>query len=392
MAEKITAELVESLEAPATGSKITYDTTIKGFGVRVTSRSKTFILNYRTHAGRERRYTIGTFKDTWTVLGARKVAKELKQRIASGEDPQGDKGAAKAAPTVRDLADVYIEDHLPKKRESSRRNDKAVLDKIIIPKLGARKVTDIGHADIEALHRSLRETPYQANRVAALASKMFRMAIKKGWITTNPVAGLDRFPEERRERFLSQAEIGRLTAALAGYHNQSVANAIRLLLLTGSRKAEVLTATWDQFDLDAGVWVKPSAHTKQKKRHRVPLSAPAKELLVEIAKTSDGDYVFPGRRAGEPLKEIKTSWAAICKTAELEGVRVHDLRHSYASILASAGLSLPIIGQLLGHTQVSTTARYSHLYDQPLREATERVAAAVENAAKPAAEVIKLQK
>ena len=131
---------------------------------------------------------------------------------------------------------------------------------------------------------------------------------------------------------------------------------------------------WAHLDLEAGVWVKPSAHTKQKKSHRVPLSAPARQLLAALPQTSE--YVFPGRIEGHRV-EIKNDWASICKAAKLEGVRVHDLRHSYASFLASAGLSLPIIGALLGHTQTQTTARYAHLFDDPLRAATERVGAIV---------------
>src|SRR5262249_51417698 len=153
-------------------------------------------------------------------------------------------------------------------------------------------------------------------------------------------------------------------------------------------RSEVLGVTWDQFDLEeTGVWVKPSAHTKQKREHRVPLSAPARLLLAEMKtaaqqraaekKREPSRYVFPARVGDGPMVEIKNAWAAVCKAAELLDVRLHDLRHTYASVLASAGLSLPVIGALLGHTQPGTTARYSHLYDDPLRAATERVGAIV---------------
>jgi integrase len=154
---------------------------------------------------------------------------------------------------------------------------------------------------------------------------------------------------------------------------------VRLLLLTGARRGEVLSATWDQFDLTAGIWTKPSSHTKQKKEHRVPLSAPARQLLAEIKAKNwkPSPYVFPGRAGDGPMNEIKKSWAALCKATDLRGVRLHDLRHTYASVLASAGLSLPVIGALLGHTQPGTTARYAHLFDDPLRAATERAAAIV---------------
>ena len=156
--------------------------------------------------------------------------------------------------------------------------------------------------------------------------------------------------------------------------NQVSANAIRFLLLTGARRGEVLQAEWGQFDLSSGVWTKPSAHTKQKREHRVPLSEAAIELLEKIRRETNGQFVFPGRKPGAALAELKRSWQTIRRRANLENVRLHDLRHTYASILASSGMSLPIIGALLGHTQTSTTERYSHLQDDPLREATERVA------------------
>jgi integrase len=190
----------------------------------------------------------------------------------------------------------------------------------------------------------------------------------------NPAKGIERNPEHKRERYLSGEELARLTAALAEHRDQQAANIIRVLLLTGARRVEVFNMRWADLELETGVWVKPSAHTKQKKAHRVPLSAPARQLLASIPQTSE--YVFPGRYSGRRI-EIHGSWREMCVAAKLEGVRVHDLRHSYASILASAGLSLPIIGALLGHTQAQTTQRYAHLFDDVLRAATERVGTVV---------------
>jgi integrase len=216
--------------------------------------------------------------------------------------------------------------------------------------------------------------------------------------------------EEKRNRYLAGDELRRLTEALAVYPNQGAANAIRLLLLTGARRGEVLGASWDQFNLEKGVWTKPAAFTKQNKLHRVPLSAPVRQLLAEMREAADrraaetnrepSPFLFPAERRARGARqgpghmvEVKGAWRAICKQAALSGVRVHDLRHSYASILASAGLSLPVIGALLGHTQPGTTARYAHLFDDPLRAATERVGAFVAgNGDKPAAEVIELNR
>ena len=164
-----------------------------------------------------------------------------------------------------------------------------------------------------------------------------------------------------------------------------------MLLLTGARRGEVLSATWEMFDLENGVWTKPSSHTKQKKLHRVPLSPPALQLLQEIKnRGSDSEYVFPSRLGAKRphLTELKNSWKKVCELAGLEGVRIHDLRHSFASILVSGGASLPLIGALLGHTQVQTTQRYAHLMDDPLRRAVTSAGAVIE--ANGEADVVKL--
>lgn len=255
----------------------------------------------------------------------------------------------------------------------------------------------------------MEHVPYEANRQRALLSKMFSLAVRWKWRTDNPCRGVPRYDEARRERYLSPDELGRLSVALAGHSSQVAANVIRLLLLTGARRGEVLRATWDQFDLERAVWTKPSSHTKQRKEHRVPLSPPAVQLLQRMQKyRKGGELVFPGRDADHPIGDIKKSWAAICGRAGLAErvqrrtkrgepvttkkgkpvmiwqatVRIHDLRHTYASILASSGLSLPTIGRLLGHAQAATTERYSHFYDDPLREAANRVGRVMAAAAK----------
>jgi integrase len=265
----------------------------------------------------------------------------------------------------------------------------------VLPALRSRKVASIAYADIDRLHRKLSATaPYQANRLAALLSKMFALAIRWEMRPDNPCKGVERNQEEKRSRYLSPDELRRLIEALAVHPSKPVANAVRLLLLTGARRGEVLGAEWSQFDLTEAIWVKPSSHTKQKREHRVPLSAPARQLLAEMkAEAGDSRYLFPARSGSDVghLTEIKKSWSALCKAAGISGVRIHDLRHSYASFLASAGLSLPIIGALLGHSQPSTTARYAHLFDDPLRQATERVGAIVAGSGKgEGAEVVEI--
>ena len=372
MSTKLTEKIVRDLTPPEKGNRILYDTEVKGFGIRITKAdAKAFVLNYRIN-GRERRATIGAYPD-WSVSTARKEAMRLKRNVDLGEDPVGDREAERRAATIADMCRRYLDEHAIKNRASSQRNSRALIKNNILPKIGKRKVADIRHADVDALHRSLSATPYQANRLIALLSKMFNLAIKWEWIDKNPATGIEKYDEAKRERYLRTDEYVRLAAALEEYPDKRVTNAIRLLLLTGARKSEVFKATWDQFDLKTGIWLKPRTGTKQNKDHRVPLSDEALELLQGMRDGAVSDYLFPGNRAGEPLTEIKKAWKIICENASLDDLRVHDLRHSYASVLASSGLSLPIIGELLGHSQPQTTARYAHLLDEPLREATDFV-------------------
>jgi integrase len=426
MAEKLTDTAVKDLAPPAAGNRITYDTEVKGFGVRITKAgAKAFILNYRA-GGNEKRITIGSYPD-WHVNDARKEAKAMKRRIDVGEDPMADRHADRAAPTMNDLADRFEAEHLSKRRPTTQVDYRAILRLYVRPSLGTTKVVDVRHADVERLHARISKTaPYRANRTVAVLSKMMALAVKWEMRSDNPVIGIERAPEQKRERFLTPAEIARLSEVLTAHPEKTSANVVRLLLLTGARRGETLVATWPQIDLAAGMWTKPAATTKQKKDHRVPLSAPALQLLSEMKIEADQENarrirdklpaitcLFPSTD-GKPLTDIKHFWASICRTAGLSisveqkdakgrpvenakgepimvwhpTVRLHDLRHTHAAILASLGLSLPIIGRLLGHTQAATTQRYAHLMDDPLRAATERAGAVIAGAGHLGAEVI----
>jgi integrase len=428
MATKLSDKSVRDLATPDTGNRITYDTDVAGFGVRVTSAgARAFILNYRV-GGRERRITIGSFPD-WSVSAAREHAKGLKRRIDQGQDPMGERHEERAAPTIDTLADRFEAEHLAKRRAATQKDYRSILKLHIRPKLGRIKVADLRHSDVERMHREVAKTaPYRANRTVAVLSRMLSLSVKWEMRGDNPAKGIEREPEEKRERFLSPAEIAKLGEALAAHPERTSCNAVRLLLLTGARRGEMLSATWAQFDLSKGVWTKPSAATKQAKEHRIPLSAPALAILTTMRADADADcpFVFPGRSVTDtngvttwyPLTEIKRVWLAVCVKAGLaeqveqktaagavvkdgkgqpvivwqSTVRLHDLRHSYASILASSGLSLPIIGALLGHTQAATTQRYAHLLDDPLRAATERVGAMVTGAGTACADVVPMRR
>lgn len=373
MAVRITDALVRGLEPPARSNRIFYDDEVKGFGVRITAAGAvSFVVNYRA-SGRERRMTIGRYPD-WSVAAARIEAKAVKREVSLGFDPMGEREADRAMPTVAELAERYLAEYAVLKSASSQRNERSMLEQRVLPRIGKMKVDAVSYSDIDALHREIsQDRPVRANRVIQCLSKMFNLAIRWEYRTDNPVKGVRKNPEEPRERYLSSDELARLLAALDEYTDNVSANVVRFLLLTGARRGEAMRATWDQFDLDQGVWTKPSSHTKQKRTHRAPLSSAALDLLRSIKATSTGPFVFPGAVEGQPIQDIKKFWAIMREKAELGDLRIHDLRHSYASMLASSGQSLPVIGALLGHTQVQTTARYAHLFDDPLRAATESV-------------------
>jgi integrase len=249
-------------------------------------------------------------------------------------------------------------------------------------------------SDVDRLHRKItkRGASYVANRVVALLSKMFALAMRWQYRADNPAKGIERNQEEKRERYLSPEELARLGAALAKHKDKAAANIFRLLSVTGARSGEVRAAKWADFDLEAGTWTKPASTTKQAKLHRIPLNPPARLLLSELRKAAadDAEYLFPGRRGGYRV-EVKADWAAVCKAARIKDARIHDLRHSFASVLASSGHSLPIIGRLLGHSQAATTQRYAHLQDDPLRKATDTAGAIVTAGNKAGAKIVRFK-
>ena len=253
----ITQRTVKSLERPDKGNRIFYDDELDGFGVRITAAGAVaFVLNYHVH-GRERRYTIGRWPEL-SAEAARNEALLLKNEIRQGKDPLQEKQLARGEPTVKELAQDYLERHaLPHKRPSSVRNDREMLDNIILPQLGKLRVTAVGRRDIESVHRSLKATPYRGNRVLALLSKMFSLAMVWGWRQDNPCKHVPRYLEDKREAWLTAEQLENVERALDNYSDQKAANALRLLILTGAREGEVLRATWSQFNLERGVWTRP---------------------------------------------------------------------------------------------------------------------------------------
>ena len=414
--------LIRNQSPPAEGAITLWDDPPKGKGARGlglrihAGGAKSFFLNYRLN-GVERRYTIGRWPD-WSVEAARDEAKAKRREIDAGHDPAAEKRQRREAATVQELIDRYKRDHLPKKTAGKQRakDEERMLD-LIGERLGKHtKVAEVHFGDVEDMHRSLTEVrgPVRANRILALASKMFSLSLKpmagenlpwRDAVMGNPCRGIARNHEEGRERFYSAIELATIGDALSDYGSEArgsgiasakvAADCIRLIMLTGCRPTEARLATWEQFDAEPGFWVKPSAHTKQRKIHKLPLNPPTIELVGRLreAREKTATWVFPGQRMGEPLKQLWSIWGWIREKAKLgENSRLYDLRHSFASIGAGHNLGLPVIGRLLGHTQARTTQRYAHLADDPLREATKRIGNVISPSAESAAVVVPMPK
>ena len=410
---RLTDDRIRKME-PEQKEYVVWDTEVKGFGVRVRSNGgRFFTIKYSVGKGREapsRKASLGEHSKSNTAAKARKIAEEWKAEARFGKDPYQQMVTAakeekkeREAPTMGKLAIDYFERHaLKNKSEKSCDEDIKNLYRIGLvdldyvrqyygnykPQPGASKkrfmkhlnntkVVDITVRDIEDLHHKMKESPYLANRLVALLRKMFNLSIRWEWQESNPASSINRYHEAARERYLSEEEMARLFDALNNQNETVTVNAVKMMFLTGARKTETLRMAWDELDLNEGAWTKLSAHTKQKKTQRVPLSPPALQMLNDIkAENLDDRWVFPGRVKGLPLKEIKKTFAAAVKEAGIthpHGTRPYDSRHSYASILAGSGLSLHMIGRLMGHTQASTTQRYAHLADDPLRAATAKM-------------------
>lgn len=376
--QKLSKTVIDKLQCPEK-EVIYWDTLLSGFGVRVKPNgTKSYVVQYRTKvSGRSRRKTIGKHGPLMSFSQAKDIAAGLLSDVLRGGDPVADAQTLKSAPEMLDLCQQYLEIHaIPKKRAKSVANDISMLNRLIIPKFGFRKTAEINHNEIQAFHNSLKPTPYQANRTLSLLSKMFELAVKWGIRADNPAKGVEKFHEEKRHRWLSADELSRLCAALDGHRNQKAANAIRLQLLTGARIGEVLTSQWGDFDLERGVWTKPSHHTKQKRTEHLPLSKAVVSLLVSIREAQQGGstFLFPGRSKDKPIVDLRKFWRSVTSTANIKDYRIHDNRHTHASKLVSSGMSLAVVGRLLGHTNPMTTQRYAHLADDPLREAAEIMA------------------
>jgi integrase len=371
---KITKAAVDALRP----GDIAWDAQIKGFGVRCQRRDRVYMVKYRSQ-GRQRWYTIGKHGSPWTAELARREAKRILGLVAEGKDPSNKKQSDRSAPNLSALADRFLEEHVRVKAKGRTYAEyERLLERIIKPDLGRLKVDEVRSSDIERLHQKFRATPYQANRLVALLSKMFNWSGRRG--ERNPCIGVERFAEERRRRYLSSAELARLGVALARAEEEHLTSpyavaAVRLLMFTGARLSEILTLRWDHVDFERGLLNLSDSKTGAK---TIYLNAAARRLLATLPRLDGNPFVIPGERQGRHLVNLEKPWRKLRVAAHLSDLRLHDLRHSFASIGASAGLGLPVLGALLGHAQPATTARYAHLSADPLHEAANLIGDRIE--------------
>ncbi len=376
-----------NVDFATTGDKTTviWDDELRGFGLRLYPNGrKVYVVKCRIR-GQQRFITIGQH-GVITADQARSKAHFVLAEAKNGRDPMRETDAIRRSPTMKDLGQRFLEEYVAIRCKPTTQSEyKRSVEIFINSRLGTRKVTDIERKDIAELHHSLRHIPYQANRTLGVLSKMFNLAEVWGIRPdhSNPCLHVKKYPEKKRERFLSLEEYAVLGKTLQeceeqGLEMPSTINAIRLLMLTGCRLGEIMTLKWEYVHLKERELRLPDSKTGAKIVH---FGQAAADVLNRIEREEDNPWVITGIIPGQPLNCLQRQWRRIRDRAGLPGLRIHDLRHSYASGALSLGEGLPMIGKLLGHTQVQTTARYAHLANDPVKAAAGKVSDFIASAA-----------
>lgn len=362
------------------------DTQVTGLKMVVgTNGIKKFAFRYQTLSGRKRYAPLGTF-GAMDVAQARQIALEMRAIVERGGDPLDERDRQKAMPT---FSEFVRQEYLPYAYQVKRsaHDDDSKFRMHLEPKWGQLRLCDITTRDVQMHHAGMRQSHSigTANRHLALISATFRKAVEWGRVDRNPAAGIKAFKEDnQRQRFLSTDEIARIFAAMEHEPNKTAVSALKLLLLTGTRREEALQARWENVNLESGQWWLPQ--TKSGRGRYVALSAAAHELLAAQPSRGSSPWVFPGRDPSKPLHNPRNAFDRILEAAGVEHMRIHDLRHSFASLAVNAGATLYEVQGLLGHSSAQMTQRYAHLADTGLRRATQRVADVVTAAVQQATE------
>ena len=400
---KLTKRTVDAAAPAAAGDYFVWDTELAGFGLRVrASGRKVFVAQYRVNGGRgakQRRVNVGTYP-TLSVDKARGKAADVLAEAQLGGDPARARDKARAASTVGELIDLWLEEgaHINRRTgairsERSLAGERGRVDAHVRPLLGSKRLDELTRADVErfrdAVARGATKGEHKtklrgrarvrggvgtAGRTVRLISSILAFAVDRELIGDNPCRGVRLAPGKVMNRFLSGAELQRLGAALeaesaAGVHPHGLA-IIRLLAITGARRSEIAGLRWAEVDASHGCLRLATSKTGAKV---VPLAPAALAILSELPRQAGSEWVFPASRGGGHFVNVGKTWEAVRERAELEGVRLHDLRHTFASFGAAGGFGLPVIGALLGHRQAATTARYAHLADDPVKRAAARI-------------------
>ena len=376
--ETLTTRIVEALPA-SDRETVVWDRELPGFGVRVhPSGSKVYMVHKRS-GGKSRRVTIGRH-GVWSLDAARREAGGILASLKNGETPArpGAESGSSSGPRIAELAEQYMAEHVAVRcKPTTARSCRHILDKYLLPRFGRLRLGEITPDHVAALQDRLREKPIMANQVIDVLSRLFNMATASGEapVGGNPCRFIKKYPTRSCERFLSEREYLRLGSVLdelqaKGKISTTAAAGLRLLMLTGCRRNEILTLRWEDVDLEHDEIRLRDAKTGAR---AVLLSPTARQVLASLPQQPDNPWVISGRASGTRLSNLNAPWGVVRKKAELEDVRIHDLRHSYASRALSLGESLPMIGKLLGHRKVQTTARYAHLARDSVKAAAERV-------------------
>jgi integrase len=441
---KITKRVVDAAAVERGGKDLfIWDTEIKGFGLKVTGNgAKSYVLQFRTPHGRSRRYTIGKHGDPWTADEARGKASALKRGLDAGVDPLEVRTEARAALTVAELGELFLKDgpaKNPNKKQRSWDADRAAIERHINPLIGRKIAKSLTQADIEALQRDIAagktaaviKTKKQgkavirggkavASRAVSTMQAMLSFGISRKAVAVNAARGVKLYKRTKRERFLTAVEVGFIASAMTAMLAEksldgTMADALRALMLTGARKSEIRTLRWEWIDAANSCLRLPDSKTGAKV---VPIGAAALQLLISRPRLNSNPHVFPSRRNDGPVTALQKTWkkvraraTAIASEQAISGglredqapnlttVRIHDLRHSYASVAAKDGTSLLMIAKVLGHADTRTTEIYAHLNDDPLRQVADRTAARIAEAfdigagqARPSADVVEIGK
>jgi integrase len=400
MASKITKRLVETAAPDAVNDAFRWDSELRGFGLKVTPAGvKVYVLQYHVGTGRNarrRRLVIGRHGSPWTPETARMEAKRFAGEIAKGLDPLERREQERNTITVAELCDLYLAEGVSHKKATTLRSDRARIEHHIKPLLGKRRLDQVMRADVERVltdvkagktavepdeeKRQVGSVPRGGAGAAAqcvtLLGTLFAFAVRRGLRPDNPAHGVEKPPVRKMQRFLSEQEITRLAAALDAEESASgnpfPVGAIKLLLFTGCRRSEIMGLRWQHVDFERGRegLRLPDSKTGEKTVH---LNAPALAVLNKLPRIGGNPFVIAGTRDGAAFGGLDKVWSRVRKAAGLDGVRLHDLRHSFASVAAAGGASLPIIGAMLGHKHAATTSIYAHLSADPVRAANEAV-------------------